>query len=120
MNWSGIGSWVAAFTSQHKEALGLFALAMAVTMRPKLPWPFVLVEPLEWLYEWVRDGLLTFVSMRGPAHAESTAHEKTVTNQDGKVVEASVKIESSTSIPGAPATVGAPRESPPDAGRDQP
>ena len=93
MNWTGIGGWISGFASQHKEALGLFALAMAVTMRPKLPWPFVLIEPLEWAYEWLRDGLLTFVSMRGPAHSEASGQQttKTVIDPKGKTVETSVE-----------------------------
>ena len=72
MNWQPVLS----FLAQHKESVGLFALAMAVTMRPHLPWPFVLLEPLEWLYEWLRDGLLTFVSLRGPAHSETKCRKE--------------------------------------------
>ncbi len=71
MNWQLIEQ----FAHTHQEGIGLFLLAMAVTMRPKLPWPFVLLEPLEWAYEWVRDGILTFVSMRGPAHSEASANK---------------------------------------------
>lgn len=100
MNWPVIGSWIVAFATKHEEALGLFALAMAVTMRPKLPWPFALIEPLEWLYEWVRDGLLTFVSMRGPAHSEASVEKttKSIIDQTGKTTEvtSSIKAEEGT------------------------
>lgn len=57
-------------------------MAMIVTMRPKLPWPFSKVEVLEWSYEWVREGLATLLSLKGPlphaAGMQST--EKVVTD----------------------------------------
>lgn len=99
MNWQP----VTAFLSKHQEGLGLFALAMAVTMRPKLPWPFSLIEPLEWLYEWFRDGLLTFVSMRGPAHSETALQKNTtITDADGtktKKVVVAATSESTAEVP---------------------
>lgn len=94
MNWQAI----ADFFGRHKEVLIPLGIAMAVTMRPKLPWPFVLIEPLEWSYEWFRDGLLTFISMRGPAHSEATVKKdierSTETDPSGKKVE-TVKESSS-------------------------
>lgn len=88
MNWN----WIGEFASKHAEGLGLLTLAMAVTMRPKLPWPFNRVELFEWFYEWIRDGLLTFVSMRGPAqHSEAVVQESNikqiVTEPSGKTTE---------------------------------
>lgn len=87
------------FLNVHKESLTLFALAAIVTMRPKLPWPFSKVEAFEWAYEWGREALLTFISLRGPARSESSALEKTVTDEKGKVTESSVKVETSVSAP---------------------
>lgn len=83
----------AQFARDHSESLTLLAIAFAVTMRKKLPWPLCLVEPLEWVYEWVRDALMTFVSLRGPSsHHESIQQSeatKTVTEPGGKKTETS-------------------------------
>lgn len=87
MSWQS----VLGFMSRHKDGLIPLGMAVAVTMRPKLPWPLNRFEPLEWLYEWARDALLTFVSLRGPAHAESgiqrDVERKKETDPTGKVVE---------------------------------
>jgi hypothetical protein len=100
VTWTALGQWIEVFATKHEEALGLFGLAMAVTMRPKLPWPFNRVEILEWLYEWVRDGLMTFISMRGPAHSEASVEKttKTAIDTQGKTIEvtSSVKAEEGT------------------------
>ena len=91
MTWDTIG----AFLHEHREGLGLLALAAVVTMRPKLPWPFVLVEPLEWCYEWGRDALLTFISLRGPHPPSDLATaSKSVTEPGGKVTTESATLVS--------------------------
>lgn len=92
MDWHAIGLWLADFGAKHKESLGLFAIALIVTMRPKLPLPFSLIEPLEWCWEWAREALLTFISLRGPAqHSEAISKEqnvkKTIIEPDGKKTE---------------------------------
>ena len=86
MNWPAI----LAQLHEHREAIALLILAFVVTMRPKLPWPFILIEPLEWVYEWSRDALLTFISMRGPhppQNVDSAAQVVKVTEPSGKVTE---------------------------------
>lgn len=83
---------IAQFAHDHSESLTLLAIAFAVTMRKTLPWPLRLVEPLEWAYGWVRDALMTFVSLRGPSHHESLQQSeatKTVTEPGGKKTETS-------------------------------
>ena len=105
MSWQSVTD----FAALHKESLGLFGLAMAVTMRKQLPWPLNKLEPLEWCYEWLRDGLLTFVSMRGPAHAEATGQQtekKIVTDAAG----ASVETVKTTAISGTSTSATDPNE----------
>ena len=100
MSWQS----VADFAEIHKESLGLFGLALAVTMRKQLPWPLNKLDPLEWCYEWLRDGLLTFISMRGPAHAEAAGQQiekKIVTDAAG----ASVETVKTTAISGTSTSV---------------
>ena len=101
MEWQSVTS----FVSGHKESLLLLGMAAAVTMRPHLPWPFNKVELLEWFYGWGRDALLTWVSMRGPAHAEASGVEKkTVTGANGQSVETERTISvSSGEEPAEPA-----------------
>lgn len=91
MTWQSIE----ALIEKHQDALGLFALAMAVTMAEKLPWPFYKLEMLEWAYEWLRRGLLTFVSFRGPAHSETQSR----LSVEGGKTEISTKTESSSPEP---------------------
>lgn len=79
---------VANFLHEHREGIALFAMAMAVSMHEKLPWPFVKIEALEWSYEWVRKGILTFISMRGPAHSEATVQTQSrAVDNKGDAVE---------------------------------
>ncbi len=91
---------VAAFVQRHQESLGLFALAMAVTMAEKLPWPFCRLEMLEWAYEWLRRGVMAFVSFRGPVQHSET-QSKITTDGDKTVV--TTKTESSEIPPATPA-----------------
>ena len=83
MNWPA----VTAFVERHKEGLELFAMASVVTMRKTLPWPFSLIPPLEWGYEWLRDALLTLLSLKGPLpHGpEAQSTERVKQSPDGTV-----------------------------------
>lgn len=83
MNWVPVQE----FVSHHKEFLELFGLASAVTMRKTLPWPFNKIEILEWSYEWLRDALLTLVSLKGPVpHGhEAQSSERVTQSPDGKI-----------------------------------
>jgi hypothetical protein len=83
MTWAS----VADFEHRHKEGLELFAMAAIVTMRKTLPWPFCLVPPLEWAWEWLRDALLTLLSLKGPLPhaAESQSSERVTRAADGTV-----------------------------------
>lgn len=82
-------TWLTAeqFAERHKEGIELFAMASVVTMREKLPWPFSLIPPLEWSYEWMRDALLTLLSLKGPLPkaAESQSSERVTKSADGTV-----------------------------------
>lgn len=107
--------WVAGFLHDHSEALLLFGLAMAVTMPEKLPWPFCLIVPLEWCWEWLRKGLVTFVSLRGPAqHAEAVVQQSTerraVTEPSGRKVETTSTKETIGSSTGKPNNNGSLQE----------
>lgn len=83
ITWQEVG----AFVQRHKEGLELFAMAAIVTMRKTLPWPFSLVPPLEWSYEWLRDALMTLLSLKGPIpHGpESQSSERVTKAADGTV-----------------------------------
>ena len=87
---------VTAFIKEHSEFLTLFMIAMAVTMRKRLPPPLDKVEFLEWWYEWLRDGLLTLISMRGPSHTEAQQSIKVTHDEDGKVIETATTSASAT------------------------
>lgn len=71
MNWHP----VVEFVHRHQEGLELFAMAGIVTMRKTLPWPFNLVPPLEWGYEWMRDALATLLSLKGPLPHQPESQE---------------------------------------------
>lgn len=58
--------WAYKAAIEHEAVIGLLALAFVVTMPAALPWPLSRCEPLEWVWEWVRDGLKAFVSFRSP------------------------------------------------------
>ena len=83
MNWPAI----VGFLHKHQEAIGLFAMSSIVTMRKTLPWPFNRVETLEWCYEWLRDALMTLLSLKGPLpHGpESQSSDRVVKAADGSV-----------------------------------
>lgn len=91
MDWPTIGAWAADFGTRHKESLGLFALALAVTMPSELPWPFNKVPILAWSHLWLKNALQTFVSIRGPSqHTESiqnTQKKEIITEPSGKKTE---------------------------------
>ena len=73
-------------------------MAAIVTMRKTLPWPFNLFPPLEWSYEWLRDALMTLLSLKGPIpHGAEIQTSEHVTRQPDGTVE-SVK-ESTASGP---------------------
>lgn len=89
-------SIVKGFISEHKEGLGLMALALASALPPELPYPFNKVEALSWVYKWFRSGILTFVSMRGPAHIETQqTTDRTIKRDDDGSVTATTKTVSS-------------------------
>lgn len=81
--------WAGQFFHDHAEALLLLALAMANTMPKALPWPFRLIEPVEWSWEWLRAGLITFASLRTPQHTEVAQNTETrvVTEPNGRKTE---------------------------------
>lgn len=83
MDWSTVSQ----FVHRHQEGLELFGMASIVTMRKTLPWPFCLVPPLEWGYEWLRDALMTLLSLKGPiAHGpELQSSERVTKAADGSV-----------------------------------
>ena len=78
---------VVEFLHRHQESIELFAMAAIVTMRKTLPWPFILIPPLEWGYEWLRDALLTLLSLKGPLpHGpEAQSTERVKQSPDGTV-----------------------------------
>lgn len=45
--------------------MGLFGLAVVMTMPAKLPWPFDQLEIINWLWGWIHDATQVFVNMRG-------------------------------------------------------
>lgn len=92
---------VGDFISEHKEGVTLMVLAFAASMPPELPYPFHRVDFLNWSYRWVRTSLLTFVSMRGPAHVENqqSVESKFKREPDGSVTASSVTKGSTESTP---------------------
>ena len=95
MTWAA----VVEFLHHHQEGLELFAMASIVTMRKTLPWPFSLVPPLEWGYEWLRDALMTLLSLKGPIpHGPEIQSSERVT----KAADGSVESVKETSATGAP------------------
>lgn len=86
MNWP-------AFFHEHREGIGLFGLAVAVTMPPRLPHWY---EIPEWCWEWGRSAIMTFVSLRGPARSEASAETKTLaTDARGNTVETKETVKAS-------------------------
>jgi hypothetical protein len=55
-----------AFVKAHEAVVGLFAIALIVTMKEQLPYPFNKVDVLNWAWSWMHDSLKTFVNMRSP------------------------------------------------------
>ncbi len=107
MNWQA----VADFIHRHQEGLEIFALSGIVTMRKTLPWPFSRVPPLEWSYEWLREALLTFMSIRGPIPhgSESQTSERVVKAADG-----SLESVKETTVSGAAPVDPKPADAQPD------
>ncbi len=102
MNWPAILDTANTFLAKHKEALALFSMSAIVTMRKTLPWPFSRVEALEWSYEWLRDALMTLLSLKGPIpHGpESQSSERITKAPDGSVVES---VKEKTVVGASPA-----------------
>ncbi len=106
MNWQAFE----VFAHNHKDGLELFGLALIVTMRRTLPWPFSLAPPLVWAYEWSVDALMTLVSLKGPlphaAGMQST--EKTVTDGQHSESLKEMTVSGAVAAPEAPQPVAAP------------
>ena len=101
---------VAAFIHRHQEGLELFAMASIVTMRKTLPWPFNLIPPLEWSYEWLRDALLTLLSLKGPLpHGPESQSSERVT----KAADGTVESVRESSVTGAAPVQPTPKETTP-------
>lgn len=94
---------IEAFAERHKELLGLFTMASIVTMRKTLPWPFSRVAVLEWSYEWLRDALLTLLSLKGPLphEAVSQTSEHIASGPDGRI-ESTKETTVSAPVPAVP------------------
>ena len=77
MDWITFEKGAIAIYERHREIVLLFLAMLVMTMRPTLPWPFNLVPPLEWSYEWVRDALQSFFEKVRPGMNEKVS-SKTV------------------------------------------
>lgn len=91
--------YIAEFLGKHREGLALFGMALIVTMRPRLPWPFHLVDSFEWAYEWLREALLTLLSMRGPMAHTQTAE---IVKEDAKGNVSTAKMTAASTEPETP------------------
>lgn len=97
------GATALAFAHEHREGLALFIMAVVVSMHEKLPWPFSRVEVLEWGYEWLHKSLLTFISLRGPTHTETSIQtENKAVDNKGDAVESKKTVMLSSSLPETP------------------
>lgn len=67
---------IPGFVSQHKEGIGLLALALVATMRDELPPPFNRFGLLVWFYGWIHDALKTLVNLRRPAVGKPSEGDK--------------------------------------------
>lgn len=89
MTWPTVIQWAGQFAHDHSDALILLAIAAIGTMPKALPWPFRLIEPVEWAYEWTRSTLIMFASLRTPQHTEVAQNTETrvVTEPNGRKTE---------------------------------